>query len=149
MDTNRRENYQTIFAIGDSIWVGNRNSFYNNNSLFLSFNDTILKYNNLLLNADTLLNNQLEDINFIYSDSEGSIWVADEKNGLLKFTNSQYQESFIPDGPKENSIFSLEFLSNKLYACHGGHINFGSLWNKNGASGHIILGNQNTIDIEA
>ena len=134
LDTNRRENYQNIFAIGDSIWVGNQNSFYNNNSLFLSFNDTILKYNNLLLNADTLLNNQLEDINFIYSDSEGSIWVADEKNGLLKFTNSQYQESFIPDGPKENSIFSLEFLSNKLYACHGGHINFGSLWNKNGAS---------------
>jgi hypothetical protein len=134
LDTNRTEGYQNIFVIEDSIWVGNGNCFYNNNSLFLSFNDTILKYNNLLLNADTLLNNQLEDINFIYTDSEASLWVADGNNGLLKFTNSQYQESFIANGPKENRIFSLEFLSNKLYACHGGHINFGSLWNKNGAS---------------
>ena len=134
LDTNRAESYQDIFVIEDSIWVGNGNSFYNNNSLFLSFNDTILKYNNLLLNADTILNNQLDDINFIYTDSEEYLWVADENNGLLKFTNFQYQESFIPEGPEENRIFSLEFLSNKLYASHGGHINFGSLWNKNGAS---------------
>jgi len=134
LDTNRTNNYQTIFVIEDSIWVGNGNSFYNNNSLFLSFNDTILKYHNHLLNSDTILNSQLENINFIYTDSEGCLWVADENNGLLKFINSQYQESFIPEGPKENRIFSLEFISNKLYACHGGHINFGSLKNKNGAS---------------
>ena len=134
LDTNRTENYQNIFLIEDSIWVGNGNSYYNNNSLFLSFNDTILKYNNLLLNADTILNNQLDDINFIYTDSEEYLWVADENNGLLKFTNFQYTESFIPEGPKENKIFSLEFLSNKLFTSHGGHINFGALWNKNGAS---------------
>jgi len=134
LDTNRAESYQDIFVIEDSIWVGNGNSFYNNNSLFLSFNDTILKYNNLLLNADTILNNQLDDINFIYTDSEEYLWVADENNGLLKFTNFQYTESFIPEGPKENKIFSLEFLSNKLFTSHGGHINFGALWNKNGAS---------------
>ena len=138
LDTNRTEGYQNIFVIEDSIWVGNGNSFYNNNSLFLSFNDTILKYNNLLLNADTIINSQLKDINFIYKDDEGYLWVADENNGLLKFENSEYQEKFIPQGPKENRVFSLEFLSNKLYNSHGGHINFGpapgSLWNKNGVS---------------
>jgi ligand-binding sensor domain-containing protein len=125
LDTNRTENYQNIFAIEDSIWVGNGNSFYNNNSLFLTNNDTILKYNNLLLSADTILNSQLEDINFIYKDSEGYLWVADNNNGLLKFTNSQYQESFIPEGPIRNEIYSLEYENNTLYMCHGGHSNFG------------------------
>ena len=125
LDTNRTENYQNIFVIEDSIWVGNGNSFYNNNSLFLSNNDTILQYNNVLLNADTILSNQLEDINFIYKDSEGYLWVADDNNGLLKFTNSQHQESFIPEGPIRNDIYSLEFAENKLYQCHGGHANFG------------------------
>jgi len=125
LDTNRTENYQNIFVIEDSIWVRNENSFYNNNSLFLSNNDTILKYNNLLINADTILSNQLEDINFIYKDSEGYVWVADDNNGLLKFTNSQYQESFIPEGPIRNDIYSLEYEDNSLYMCHGGHANFG------------------------
>ena len=125
LDTNRTENYQNIFVIEDSIWVGNGHSFYNNNSLFLANNDTILQYNNVLLNADTILSNQLEDINFIYKDSEGYLWVADDNNGLLKFTNSQHQESFIPEGPIRNDIYSLEFAENKLYQCHGGHANFG------------------------
>ena len=125
LDTNRTENYQNIFVIEDSIWVRNENSFYNNNSLFLSNNDTILKYNNLLINADTILSNQLEDINFIYKDSEGYLWVADDNNGLLKFTNSQYQESFIPEGPIRNDIYSLEYEDKSLYMCHGGHANFG------------------------
>ena len=126
LDTNRAESYQNIFVIKDSIWVGNENSFYNRNSLFLSFDDTILKYNNLLLNADTILNNQLKAINFIYTDTEGYLWVADSANGLLKFTNSQYQESFVPEGPIRNDIYSLEYDKNTLYMCHGGHANFGT-----------------------
>ena len=126
LDTNRTENYKNIFVIEDSIWVGNENSFYNNNCLFLSTNDTILKYNNLLLNADTILNEKLEDINFIYTDSDGFMWVADKNNGLLKFTNSQYQKSYIPEGPVRNDIYSLEHEDNTLYMCHGGHANFGT-----------------------
>ena len=125
LDANRTESYQNIFAIEDSIWVGNENSFYNKNSLFLSFDDTILVYNNLLLNPDTMLNNQLKEINFIYKDTEGYLWIADSANGLLKFTNSQYQESFIPEGPIRNDIYSLEYEDNTLYMCHGGHANFG------------------------
>ena len=126
LDTSRTDNYQNIFIIEDSIWVGDKNSFYNNNSLILSFNDTIIKYNNLLLNPDTIVHNQFDYINFIYKDSEGNLWLADENNGLLKFTNSQYQESFIPEGPKRNDIYSLEYDNNRLYISHGGHANFGS-----------------------
>ena len=132
LDTSRADNYQNIFIIADSIWVGDNNSFYNNNSLILSINDTIIKYNNLLLNPDTIVHNQFDDINFIYKDSEGNLWVADENNGLLKFTNFQYQESFIPEGPVRNDIYSLEFLENKLYQCYGGHAeNFWENWSIN------------------
>ena len=135
LDSNITDSYQNIFIIDDSIWVGNENSFYNNNSLILSINDTILKYDNLLLNADTIAHNQLEDINFIYKDRDNNIWVADEKNGLLKFTDLQYQENFVPEGPIRNDIYSLEYENNKLYICHGGHENFGTnSFIKDGAS---------------
>jgi len=126
LDTNRTENYWNIFTIEDSIWVGDTNSFFNNSLLFLSYNDTLLIYTNLLATPDKLINNQLEDVNFIYTDSEGGLWVADSKNGLLKFVDNNFQESFIPDGPVRNDIYSLEYQENTLYMCHGGHNNFSS-----------------------
>ena len=134
LDPILTENYWHIFAIEDSIWTGDTNSFFNNNLLILSNNDTLLVYTNLLAIPDTLINNKLEDVNFTYTDTEDNLWVADAKNGLLKFVNNNFQESYVPDGPQENTIFSLEFLSDKLYLSHGGHINYGSLWNRNGAS---------------
>ena len=67
-------------------------------------------------------------------DKDSIIWVADSINGLLKYVNYEYQENFIPEGPKENRIFSLEYANNRLYVPHGGHISFGTLWNKNGLS---------------
>ena len=126
LDTLLIVNYWNIFTIGDSIWVGDTNSFYNNNTLTLSLNDTTLIYENLLLNPDTLINAQLKDVNFIYTDTEDNLWIADAKNGLLKFVNNNFQESFIPDGPVRNDIYSLEYQENTLYMCHGGHINFSS-----------------------
>ena len=44
---------------------------------------------------------------------------------LLKFINYEHQDSFIPEGPVRNDIYSLEFEENKLYLSHGGHSNFG------------------------
>jgi len=126
LDTNRTGNYENIFVVEDSIWVGNENSFYNNKYLILSTNDTIFKYNNLLLNTDTIVHNKLESINYIYVDNEENMWVADENNGLLKFTNSQFQERFVPEGPIRNDVYSLEYENNTLYISHGGHANFGT-----------------------
>ena len=67
-------------------------------------------------------------------DEDSVIWIADSINGLLKYVDYKYHETFIPSSPQENTIFSLEFLADKLYLSHGGHLNFGSLWNRNGAS---------------
>jgi len=126
LDTNRIENYWNVFTIEDSIWVGDTNSFFNNSLLFLSYNDTLLIYTTLLATPGKLINNQLEDVNFIYTDSEGGLWVADAKNGLLKFVDNNFQDSFIPDGPVRNDTYSLEYQENTLYMCHGGHNNFSS-----------------------
>ena len=130
LDTNRTANYQNIFAIGDSIWTGEDNSSFNNNTLYIYlkdslFNDTLLIYNNLLEIADTVIDDKLENIKHAYLDNDGYLWVADEVNGLLKFSDNEHQESFTPEGPVRNEIYSLEFTDNKLYQSHGGHNNFG------------------------
>ena len=110
-----------------------------NNKLHRIYSNMIIISNGLnLIYSDTIYHEKIEKAKFSFTDSDNIIWVADSINGILKFGEDGYQENFIPEGPKENSIFSLEFLSNKLYTCHGGHINFGpapgSLGNKNGAS---------------
>ncbi|MDG1348183.1 MAG: two-component regulator propeller domain-containing protein [Flavobacteriales bacterium] len=126
LDTNRTENYWNIFSIGDSIWTGDSNSFYNNNLLFIANNDTVLIYENLLTNPDTLIDNKLKYIQYIYHDIEENTWIADSENGLLQFINFNYQGNFIPEGPTINDTYSLEYENNTLYMCHGGHINFSS-----------------------
>ena len=57
-------------------------------------------------------------------DNDNNLWVADSVNGLLKFNDYEYQETYMPEGPVRNEIYSLEFEENKLYLCHGGHANF-------------------------
>lgn len=126
LDTNRNGNYHNIFAIEDSIWTGGENSFFNNNTLSLFFNDTLLIYKNLSLSPDTIINNQLENLNFIYQSNDEYLWIADAENGLIKFNNYEYQENYLPEGPVRNETYSLEFVENKLYQCHGGHANFGA-----------------------
>tara|TARA_B100001758_G_scaffold247879_1_gene268048 strand:+ start:28158 stop:30365 length:2208 start_codon:yes stop_codon:yes gene_type:complete len=69
---------------------------------------------------------KFENILYALNDDENIIWVADSVNGILKFSNLEYQESFIPSGPVRNEIYSLEYEENKLYHCHGGHANFGT-----------------------
>ncbi len=97
-----------------------------NNKLHRIYSDKIIISNGLnLIDSDTIYNEKIENAQFSFTDSENTIWVADSKNGLLKFSNQEYQESFIPEGPIRNDVYSLEFTENKLYQCHGGHSNFG------------------------
>ena len=75
-------------------------------------------------------------VNAKYScyDKDANLWVADSENGLLKFEDLNYENSFIPESPISNDLFSLEYFSPNLYMCHGGHTNFGNWNNKDGAS---------------
>ena len=99
---------------------------FNNNKLHRIYSDKIIVSNGLnLIDSDTIYNEKIENAKFSFTDSENTIWVADAVNGLLKFVNYEYQESFIPEGPVRNDIYSLEFEESKLYLSHGGHSNFG------------------------
>ena len=43
--------------------------------------------------------------------------------------------SYVPEGPRSNDVYSLEYLNHKLYQTHGGHSNFlQSNFNKSGVS---------------
>jgi len=106
------------------------------------FEVTSISYNNqnlLKTNADSsisiinddgtiyeLTHSKFENIKYAWNDNDNNIWVADSVNGLLKFTNFEYADSYTPSGPVRNEIYSIEYLGKKLYQCHGGHKNFGT-----------------------
>ena len=119
--------YYNIHAINNSIILGgNKNSSFKNNTLIFIDNDTLLISDTTNINQfNRLYHSKIIKPKYSIKDLEGILWIADSANGLLKFTNSQYQENFIPEGPLRNDIYSLEYEENNLYMCHGGHKNFG------------------------
>lgn len=98
---------------------------YNNNTLIKTSSNKIdvLKDNGTSLQ---LTNLNFENIKYAWHDNDGSLWVADSINGLLKFKDYEFVGDYNPEGPVRNELYSLEFLDKKLYQCHGGHMNFGS-----------------------
>ena len=125
--------YDNIIASNNTLFIDSSSHIIsisiNNNNLIEAYSDSVQ-----IDNSITLTDLRFENIKYALIDNENNIWVADSSNGLLKFENYEYTETFIPDSPKENRLFSLEFINSKLYMCHGGHVNFGTFWNKNGAS---------------
>ncbi len=104
------------------------------NSLSVITSDTIYIYSSNLLSYQEIYDENIKNAYYAVVDDKNQLWVADYNSGLLKYINHKYQDAFIPEGPASNSIYSLEHASNKLYLCHGGQVNFGALWNKDGAS---------------
>ena len=116
-----------IHTIGNNILCGgnSKSSFINNTLIFID-NDTLLISDTAnIYQFDKLYHSKITNPKYSIKDLDGFLWIADSTNGLLKFVNYEYQESFIPEGPVRNDIYSLGFLENKLYQCHGGHANFG------------------------
>jgi len=99
---------------------------YNNQNLLKTNADSSISIINNDGTIYELTHSKFENIKYAWNDNDNNIWVADSINGLLKFINFEYQESYIPNGPVRNEIYSLEYLENKLYQCHGGHKNFGT-----------------------
>ena len=98
---------------------------YNNNLLITTKKESVaVKEDNGTYTEIT--HPKFGNIKYAWNDNNNNIWVADSVNGLLKFTNFEYEGSYIPEGPVRNETYSLEYLENKLYQCHGGHKNFGT-----------------------
>ena len=96
--------------------------------------DSILFYDSNLKPLYFLTHELIVDAQYSCYDDEENLWVADSENGLLKFEGLNYSNSFVPESPISNELFSLEYFSPNLYLCHGGHTNFGNWNNKDGAS---------------
>ena len=125
---SNKETYDNIVAINDSISGDFSHEItsisYNNNTLLKTkFNEIAIRKNDG--SYVELNHSKLQNIKYAFIDEENNIWAADSINGLLKFKNYQYEESYNPEGPVRNDIYSLEYEENKLYQCHGGHVNFG------------------------
>ena len=106
---------------------------YNYNSLIRSKFDRIAVYEDNGTYTE-ITHPKFENIKYAWNDNQDNIWVADSVNGLLKFIDFEYVNNYIPIGPKSNTVFNIEFINSKLYNCHGGHLNFGHLSNKDGVS---------------
>jgi len=74
------------------------------------------------------------------------IWVADKKNGLLKYVDKEVEENIIVDSPTSNKVYALEYEDNKLFICHGGHMNFSVNSLNNDGVSYIKNNNWENID---
>ena len=118
----------------------------NSNDYYLEIvNVNISIYQNGYIISELIADSNFTNIQDAWIDKENNLWIADSVNSLMKFVNYEYQETFIPEGPASNSIFSIEHLD-KLHVCHGGHINYGPLWNRTGAS--IMTNNYDWINYD-
>jgi hypothetical protein len=54
-------------------------------------------------------------------DSEGILWVADAKNGLLSHSEANYKSVYLPEGPENSNIFELYYNQGELLVAPGGH----------------------------
>ena len=115
--------YDNILAANGTLFIDTSSQLtsisFNNNTLVQTFSDSLL-----INNTTFLTHSKFENLKHAWLDNDNILWVADSVNGLLKFNNSVYQETYIPEGPVRNDIYSLEYEENKLYMCHGGHANF-------------------------
>ena len=123
-------NYDNIISSYNTFFVDNDTNIvsisYNNNTLIKTQKEKIeiTSYLDSETSAE-LTHEKLECIKYAWIDREAIIWIADSVHGLLKFVDFEYIQSYIPEGPVRNEVYSLEFEENKLYQCHGGHENFG------------------------
>ena len=106
----------------------------NSNGYYLEIGGIISIYQNGNLISEIIADSNFSKIRDAWIDKDDILWVADSTNGLLKFKNFEYAESYIPESAVENQIYSLEFINDKLYVCHGGKEFETPPGNKNGAS---------------
>ena len=94
--------------------------------------------NQIIIISTNLQQVKIETVHNAFNSAsklENEIWVADKNLGLLRYLDQEIQESITVNSPISNDIYSLEYYSNKLFMCHGGHINFSlNKLNNDGAS---------------
>lgn len=122
---NTENSTDTIYYLGNTGWTTMENQFYT------KVRKMNVCYGRLLVSS--LFHNALydKDGNRVWHyftlnpydgllDKDNFIWVADDKDGLLKFTMDYKQEKIIPNGPYSNNVVKMAIGSNSLYSVAGG-----------------------------
>ena len=128
----------TVFAIvdldSDSILIKNQdwevisyNTFFRPKVKESSFGVIICDSNkiyrlNNIYNISEII--ETEDAYSCDIESENVIWIADKTLGLVQYLNKEVEQIIKVNSPISNDIYSLEYIDNKLFICHGGHMNF-------------------------
>ncbi len=106
----------------------------NNNYLAIAGREEIFLYGN-----DFVLSGRINSYNLngktikpVYPRSaavgkNGSLWIADYSNGLVRLSGQKF-EPLLPDGPVNNSVFSLTSSGEELWVAAGGRTDD---WNNN------------------
>ena len=118
----------------DSILIKNNNwekfsptSLYRPNvketdfGLYIADSNRIVNINNSLQINEILVSGNAYACDF---KNINEAWVADNSNGLVNYTNETISDVISVNSPKTNDIYSLEIIDEKLFICHGGHMNF-------------------------
>lgn len=123
--TYSQKNYENIIISNNEIYLDSSvdviSISYNNNHFIQIFSDSIS-----INNSTYITNDKFQNLKHAWIDNDLNLWIADSINGILKFTDGIYEKTYLPEGPIRNEIYSVEFIEDNLYQCHGGHKNFGS-----------------------
>ncbi len=94
--------------------------FSSNNKLFVYTSPTQSYIINTNLNIEPFLN--LGEVKDATYDSNTNLWwLAANDKGILAVENNQTQpKSYLPEGPKANTAWSMTFSGNKLFVVPGG-----------------------------
>lgn len=88
-----------------------------NNGLLITTTDSLYQYETTLTSVE---NHFLSSPNDALQDEIGTIWIADQTNGLIKHVSTNSAERIVPSGPFSNNSFHVDFLKNQIYVLSGG-----------------------------
>ena len=102
------------------------------------FGIIIADSNRVLSIDENLMFNEITGLVNIFSADAinlNELWLADKTYGLMKYENGSLISSINVNSPISNDIYNLEYIDDKLFMCHGGHMNFSvNQLNNDGAS---------------
>ena len=127
-DTN--ETIHRLTVSGNSLLVSTSNAVYIYNAVTNLLQNTIQSYNNIPVVAqDAIL------------DSNGSCWIADNRQGLVQWRSASAISFHLPNGPSSNHAAALRFKADRLLVASGGKDRNGLPLNRQGEI-HTFYANQ-------
>ena len=88
--------------------------------------------------ADPTDNKSSLDVNDAIIAHDGSVWIADKNESLVRNWNDWNFEKFTLSGPYSTNVFSMSAVDNKLWVASGGvDASWANLWSLNGVYSFI------------